>query len=1177
MMNPKDARMQKIMEVLEQVSLNENQLTQLEAYLSGEAGEEVLETLGFEDLSKVPSDKFVRLFRELVNKGRKEEAGRLFNIVFAIGQSTCYSFVPIDMITQNQGITTDAAKKAAVYAAMLGMNQYGLHHGIVIKTLIDIADKKPENLKTAIAYQKHELDNGKLVLLAAYFLAKYPNVVMEVPVGEDNQNKGFLSGVGKLFGKKTEKAEQNILVGKEDMELMQEYEDITVNSLGNLFQNQMRQADLQTLIYDIDHNRISENTLQLVRAQNTVSRFLLKLLGGMAYLNYQLSMRLRNVVMVCLAVSVDEMLNIMEAISSNLRTDIRVDGRNYDKVFGIDSSKYICWAALKGHKNILEAQFEQNRESFLAVMETVDMGASNRMLSVIREKDQSLYREMQKNGHNKDKEKLIQMLLPKNQSADAVRAYLRGEEEIASLYPYEEEIGEKYYYGGSKERTLLQDYRKNYNDGAFFRRCQVFMLFKRAGYFFREDMVKKSNIDAQLVKKLFHAFDAEKLDLIHQVNAVIMLYDTLYIDRWKKVFLDAVREVFDEYLKERREETITAFSKAEAFGRYFGLSVMRKNVQENKAEILSYSQDSAKVVKEELLSILYEQKNWEQEVMALLSSKKAAERELAIRVLLHWDESKYAQDFAGMLEKEKNAKVRSLLETALKLEDAGARSLTQEDLVKELHKGGKKRSLAWAYETPFSVVHRENGDVADEEYLQAILLCYASADGCGVSKKADELAQALKPSELARYVNELFDKWMDAGAEARKRWVLYAAAIHGGPDIVKKLQHQIQEWPQHARGAIAAEAVQALALNPLPQALLIVDSIARKFKFKQVKAAAGKALEFAAAQLGLSREELADKIVPDLGFDENMERSFDYGERQFKVTITPALEIEVFDETGKKLKNMPAPGKKDDAEKAAAAYEAFKQMKKQMKTTVSSQKMRLEMALSTEREWSVEAWKNLFVKNPIMHQFAIGLIWGLYEERRLIKSFRYMEDGSFNTEEEEEYELPQSGQIGLVHPIELSAEAREAWKQQMEDYEIIQPIEQLDRPIYHMTEEEAGMRNLERFGGCILNDLSLGGKLLGFGWYRGTVEDAGGFYTYYREDAELMLGVELHFSGSFVGGENEDVTVYDARFYQAGQKTTENTYYLRDIPARYFSEIVLQLTKATASSKEKNENWRKDA
>ncbi len=461
----------------------------------------------------------------------------------------------------------------------------------------------------------------------------------------------------------------------------------------------------------------------------------------------------------------------------------------------------------------------------------------------------------------------------------------------------------------------------------------------------------------------------------------------------------------------------------------------------------------------------------------------------------------------------------------------------------------------------------------------------------GINSDAALLAEDLEPQELAVYMDELFDKWMEAGAEAKKRWVLFAASIHGGSSIIQRIHHQIQEWPQNARGAIAADAVQALALSPQPQALLIVDGIARKFKFKQVKTAAGQALEFAASQLGLTREQLEDKIVPGLGFDEHMERRFDYGSRSFTVTITPALEVEVFDESGKKQKNIPAPGARDDAEKAAAAYGEFKEMKKQMKATVSSQKQRLEMALSTERLWTVSAWQELFVRNPIMHQFAIGLIWGIYEEHKLVRSFRYMEDGSFNTEDEEEYTLPESlpaqGQIGLVHPIELTKESLETWKQQLEDYEITQPIEQLNRAVYYLTQEEQEGKSLERFGGMIINDLSLGGKLTTMGWYRGSVQDGGGFDTYYREDATLGLGAELHFSGSFVGSGSmggEEITVYDVRFYKAGtiergsycydEAKGEKQLPLKDIPQRYFSEIVWQLTKATASSKERDEDWK---
>ena len=117
---------------------------------------------------------------------------------------------------------------------------------------------------------------------------------------------------------------------------------------------------------------------------------------------------------------------------------------------------------------------------------------------------------------------------------------------------------------------------------------------------------------------------------------------------------------------------------------------------------------------------------------------------------------------------------------------------------------------------------------------------------------------------------------------------------------------------------------------------------------------------------------------------------------------------------------------------------------------------------------------------------------------------------------------------------------------------------------------------MERFEGVILNDLSLIGKMQSLGWYTGSVQDAGCFYTFYREDGKL--GAELHFSGTYIGGQNEEVTIEDVRFYPAG--TIERGSYVYDeaddkkallleqVPPRYFSEIILQLSKVTASKKE---------
>ena len=198
-----------------------------------------------------------------------------------------------------------------------------------------------------------------------------------------------------------------------------------------------------------------------------------------------------------------------------------------------------------------------------------------------------------------------------------------------------------------------------------------------------------------------------------------------------------------------------------------------------------------------------------------------------------------------------------------------------------------------------------------------------------------------------------------------------------------------------------------------------------------------------------------------------------------------------------------------------------------------------------------------------------------------------MEDGTFNTQDEEEFTLPEQARISLVHPIELTDEEKAAWREQLSDYEITQPVRQLDREIYNVTKEEADHRSMVRFGGCIVNDRALNGKLTGLGWYHGSVQDGGFFDTYYREDTELGMGVELHFSGNAIVGYYEKVTLYDARFYKAGtvergsyvydEADQKKAYRLKEVPPRYFSEMVLQLSQVAASSEERDENWKKNA
>ncbi len=1143
-----------------------------EQYINGIAGDEVLDQFHRIDFyaATITYEVMNDMHTIMVWQDKEETKAlctRFLNVLYAIGHHTCTCLFYGNAADRMAGC--DLYKRVVVfiefYMRIKGtLDTYDTDH------LFSMVQNKPDTFVGILDQLKGEGDRYYLTALSVYFYKKY---------AAKNQ------------------------IETADAALMKAYEEEMTAFLDEWFAQQAKPLRGE-IMSALRAHELTEALLSSVKMDNLAEpeRRQLCFICTMSMMNFPFSDVLQNITKVCMAVNAEWMLLSNGDFICRMASDRRKTGLHigdFDEVLGIEPETYIRWAANQLNEVILIRQLEKNQESYLNAMDeggytsllskqtsswNSAIDAVNYLKDLLKKQNPKLYDAAAVATPNY--EEVIAYLVKDTPHAELAREYLRGNGSIEALYPYEEE-----YSGNYVSHNYMKNQKKHCNDQGFFNRCKAFMVLTCSEH---TTFAEEWDNCLKQIEQCYQMLCDEHLDIAHQLGGFAACYGAYDNDIGcsLETFLEGTVKVFTRYLNgERREETLAAFSGAKADGRYLGLLVMKQDPEKNKQQILSCTSDSAKRVKEELLAFLCAQKGWEQDMIELLSAKKAAQREMAVKVLSRWqqDGGNFHQVLMQAMEKEKNAKVLALLQSALNIQesDRSEEALSKEELVKQLHKGGKKKSLAWAYEQPFEIVHDKNGAEAEEAYLQAILLCYVSQNQNGVNKNASLLADELDASEFAFYVNELFDRWFAAGAESKKRWVLYAAAIHGGEEIIQKLQHHIQEWPQAARGAIASEAVKALALNPSPRALLLVDGIARKFKFKQVRAAAVSALEFAAHELGITREELSDRIVPNLGFDETMQQIFDYGERTFKVMLTPALDLEVYDQSGKKLKNLPAPGKKDDETKSAAAYDAFKQLKKQLKTTVSSQKARLEYALSAKREWGAEAWTNLFVKNPLMHQFAIGLIWGIYEGERLVQSFRYMEDGSFNTQDEEEYTLPDGARISLVHPIELTDEEKAAWREQLSDYEITQPIDQIDRAVYDRTEEEANHKSLERFGGYVLNDFSLNGKLIGLGWYRGSVQDAGGFHTYYREDPEIGIGVELHFSGAYVGLMDEDVTIYDVRFYKAGsvargsyvydEADKEKAYELKDVPARYFSEIVLQLTKATASSQRRDEDWRKDA
>lgn len=158
---------------------------------------------------------------------------------------------------------------------------------------------------------------------------------------------------------------------------------------------------------------------------------------------------------------------------------------------------------------------------------------------------------------------------------------------------------------------------------------------------------------------------------------------------------------------------------------------------------------------------------------------------------------------------------------------------------------------------------------------------------------------------------------------------MYVSALFGDIQIVNILAPQIKEWTENSRGAIAADAVKVLAYLKDPSALMAIDKIKRGVKNRQVKGAAEEALQLAADNMGLTSEQLEDRLVTTLGFDEKGTMQLSYGERSFLVKVNGDLQVVVLnEETGKSVKSLPAPAQKDDPELAAQSKARFTQLKK---------------------------------------------------------------------------------------------------------------------------------------------------------------------------------------------------------------------------------------------------------
>ncbi|WP_119727239.1 DUF4132 domain-containing protein [Thermomonospora amylolytica] len=358
-----------------------------------------------------------------------------------------------------------------------------------------------------------------------------------------------------------------------------------------------------------------------------------------------------------------------------------------------------------------------------------------------------------------------------------------------------------------------------------------------------------------------------------------------------------------------------------------------------------------------------------------------------------------------------------------------------------------------------------------------------------VPYRMEEIRQACDPDSLAEFGWALFAAWRDHGAPSADGWAFRQLGRTGDDETVRRLTPIIRAWPGEGGHKHAVTGLDVLTEIGTDVALMHLNGIADKVRFKGLREEARRKVGQVADALGLTAEQLADRLVPALGLDDGGRLTLDYGPRRFVVGFDEQLKPVIADEDGRPRKALPKPGAKDDPELAPAACKRFAALKKDVRTIASGQLQRMERAMTFGRTWPADEFRRYIVEHPLVWHIARRLVW-LGEDGGTTTQFRIAEDRTLADVEDDAFVLPETAKVRVAHPVDLGEDAVKAWLEVFSDYALTQPFPQLTRTVHALTDEERASGRLERFEGLKVpyGDVL---ALVRRGWERGTPLDAG--------------------------------------------------------------------------------------
>lgn len=476
----------------------------------------------------------------------------------------------------------------------------------------------------------------------------------------------------------------------------------------------------------------------------------------------------------------------------------------------------------------------------------------------------------------------------------------------------------------------------------------------------------------------------------------------------------------------------------------------------------------------------------------------------------------------------------------------------------------------WLKEKDLPELYWQNGKKLTEKEVRFILYRQSREKTMRPDPELKPALTLIDKSKSGKFAKTVLERFTKGKMDSKDKFCLSIAGLLGDDSVVDGIKAAIMEWTSGNRGKMAEYAVQALANVGSAKALRVLEFCSRKFanKQKNVGAAAKEAFSDAAEALDITMYELEDMIIPDFDFG-GTHKTFMVKDKEYRAFVDSNFDFVFIDEDNKRYKSLPKAASKE-------LQDEFKLISKEFKEIMKLQHQRMQNYMVAQRRWTVKRWQELFMNNPVLYPYSTSLIWGLYDKnQKLVTSF-FFDYENFRNSQQEEVELLSDGYVGIIHPMELTENEREAWKNILEKYAIAPPFNQMFREVITLTDADKNKKMYKGLADKKIDMYAFRSAVEKNGWTRGSVQDGGSVASYYKPLLSVDIDVFMNIYGFSADGYdyNDGVTVESVYFVKHGTVSTGNYSYdepyderdkrlipFEKVPPIIYSEIMMEIKR----------------